>query len=192
MTWSIAQDERVAPLLAGIAPMIGTALYDYNMGLPGTASSRGLPVIGFYGNTDPIVPPGNFEGDWVEDSSGFYWIPAHHMHTRFAMDNGCKVRNENGPPPFIYFEADNLQGYSVICRTHCNINNADDDGYDAPPPYSVDCRAEMGHETPAWMMHMAFSFFDQHDRFRQSKRDRTPNKCSDCNRSNIIELQGPP
>lgn len=154
LTWSMAQDRRIAPLLAGIAPMIGVPHNDYSRG---KATSRDLPVIGFYGQYDDVVPPGNFREDITEDSAGYYWIPAHRMHTKWAQDHDCLVRNKNGMAPYTYYESNNLQNTSVRCRTHCS-NSA---------PFSVDCRAAMGHDTPDWMMSMALQFFERHHNRRR-------------------------
>jgi len=161
LTWSLGQDRRTAPWLAGIAPMIGVPHYDYTQG---KASPYELPVIGFYGYSDPIVPPGTFWDDWTKDSSGYYWVPAHRMHTTWAQDHGCNVHQFNGEPPNVYFENSNLQGFEISCKTHCPLPQHESD-LTNPPPYSVDCRVEMGHETPAFMMQMALRFFEQHDRY---------------------------
>lgn len=146
----MAQDRRIAPLLAGIAPLIGVPHNDYSRG---KASPYNLPAIGIYGTYDDVVPPGNWRDDITTDDGGYYWIPAHRMHQRWAEDHGCPVQSKNRPAPNTYYESDDLNGFSVQCRTYCQGNSV---------PYSLDCRMDAGHDTPSWMMHMALRFFERH------------------------------
>ncbi|CAB9505707.1 Esterase PHB depolymerase [Seminavis robusta] len=168
LTWTLGQDARTAPRLAGLAPMIGTPHPDYAVG---KATSGRLPVIGIYGKRDDVVPPGGYQESQVEDTAGYYWIPPHRLHSRWAADHGCPVRSANGRAPISYGTGStNLQGFTVSCRSHCpNGENQ--------VPYSVDCRADMGHETPVWMMHVALRFFEQHfiQQQRQQQRNRNGN-----------------
>eukprot|EP00523_Entomoneis_sp_CCMP467_P017774 CAMPEP_0168808124 /NCGR_PEP_ID=MMETSP0726-20121227/2412_1 /TAXON_ID=265536 /ORGANISM="Amphiprora sp., Strain CCMP467" /LENGTH=385 /DNA_ID=CAMNT_0008860075 /DNA_START=27 /DNA_END=1180 /DNA_ORIENTATION=- len=150
LTWSMAQDPKIAPRLAGIAPMIGTPHPDYLQGKP---TAKALPSIGFYGDRDNVIPPGNYQESRVMDTAfgGYYWIPAHRLHTQWARDHGCSTPNPNARAPFVY-RSGNQQGISVQCRTFCQGNK----------PMSVDCRLSMGHETPAFMLTMAIEFFEKH------------------------------
>ena len=162
LTWSMGQDKRIAARLAGMAPMIGVPHYDHDRG---SASEWDLPVIGFYGDYDTVVPPGDYRNRaYFEDDSGYYWVPAHRMHTVWAKDHGCSIKKRSGVPQFTYYENDNLDGYKVQCFTHC------DTGDDSGVPFSVDCRADMGHETPAWMLRKALQFFEDHRKQDGGKR----------------------
>jgi poly(3-hydroxybutyrate) depolymerase len=156
LTWTLGQDKRTASKMAALAPMIGVPHFDFTWG---PATEYALPVIGIYGNFDDVVPPGGFHENLIEDSDGYYWVPAHRLHPRWAMDHGCPITDGgNGLPPIAYGTGDvDLQGFQVQCRSYCNTN---DGTYQVP--FSVDCRAEMGHDTPVWMMHVALRFFEQH------------------------------
>jgi len=172
LTWSMAQDERIASRLAGIAPMIGVPHYDHDRG---SASKWDLPVIGFYGTHDEVVPPGGFNTDWTQDDGGYYWITANRMHTRWAHEHGCNVQTNNNQqkmPPNTYYQNNNLQGYKIHCFTHCDVQDSNS-LRQTHVPFSVDCRISMGHETPAFMMKMALQFFERHNR-----QDRYSNNSS--------------
>ena len=164
LTWSMGQDPRTAPLLAGLAPVIGLPHFDYRMG---NASPYQLPVIGIYGESDSIVPVGDYEWEWSEDASGFYYMSAHKMHTTWAIDHGCRPDKSNGGLPQHYYEAPSKS--TLVCRTHCSPNFSRNIGAETVP-YSVDCRANMGHEQAGWNMGVALDFFEDHRRYQALAR----------------------
>ena len=167
LTWSMAQDDRIAPLLAGIAPMIGVPHNDYRRG---KGTPRNLPVIGIYGTYDDVVPPGNYREDISVDDAGYFWIPAHRMHQKWAQDHGCPVQRANQPAPYTYYNSNNLNGMSVQCRTYCPSDS---------PPYSVDCRMNAGHDTPSWMLQMSLDFFEMHYGRSQNRQKSAEGKDGD-------------
>ena len=56
MAWTLGQDRRSAPFLAGIASAQGLTMWDF---LQGKGTNRKLPAIGIYGEYDESVPPGD-------------------------------------------------------------------------------------------------------------------------------------
>ena len=167
-TWSLGQDSRTAPLLAGIAPIIGLPHHDYN--LPNAAGD--LPVIGIYGNTDCTVPPGDGSDVFVEtcDGEGYYYVDAFHIHATWASNQGCVT-----DPPYVYISSRS----EVICHTHC----------DGVTPLSVDCRADMGHLSPTWTLDVALNFFQEHAGGGEPPSE-PPSECSQYNSHNPCVSNG--
>ena len=79
MAWTLGQDRRSAPLLAGIASAQGLPMWDF---LHGKGTNRKLPAIGIYGEYDESVPPGDGTRRFNEvlDGDGYYYVDAFWQH----------------------------------------------------------------------------------------------------------------
>ena len=151
MAWTLGQDQRSAPLLAGIASAQGLPMWNY---LLGKGTDRKLPAIGIYGEYDESVPPGDGSRQFNEvlDGDGYYYVDAFWQHRVWASDHSCQV-SSSSPARYTY----DIRGRrEIVCRTHCA-----GDG----PPESLDCRAPYdSHGKESWHLDAALKFFTEHAR----------------------------
>ena len=147
-SWSLGQDNRTAPLLAGIGPIMGLPHWDY---LIGKATASELPVIGISGSSDCINPPGDGTQDYTTscDGDGYYMVDAKRLHKVWALDHEC-----SNTQAYTY-DVTPVHSNIVECETYCNPN-------DGTPAFSVDCRADLGHSMSPWMLDVVLTFFDDH------------------------------
>mmetsp|Transcript_31727 Transcript_31727/g.64559 ORF Transcript_31727/g.64559 Transcript_31727/m.64559 type:complete len:652 (-) Transcript_31727:1893-3848(-) len=148
-SWSLGQDPRTAPIIAGMGTVMGLPMHDYLVG-KGTASD--IPVIGIYGDRDCSVPPGDGSDVYNEvcDDDGYLYVDAFHQHRLWASDHGCSVGMTH-PAQYEY----NIPGRNEIrCASHCNP----DDGV----PFSVDCRNDAEHGKEPWHLDAVLKFFEDH------------------------------
>ena len=100
-TFTLAADERSAPLLAGIVPIVGLPHYGHSKG-----PKVSMPMIGFYGDEDPTIPAYNNEPPPYNQSSYdpaypnrtrswdgdfFYLTPAEEVVKDWTASNGCEA-----------------------------------------------------------------------------------------------------
>lgn len=149
-SWSLGQDPRTAPLIAGMGTVMGLPLHDYLVG-KGTASD--IPVIGIYGDRDCSVPPGDGSDVYNEscnNNNGYLYVDAFHQHRLWASDHGCSVGMTH-PAQYEY----SIPGRDEInCASHCNPA----DGV----PFSVDCRNDAEHGKEPWHLDAVLKFFEDH------------------------------
>mmetsp|Transcript_26096 Transcript_26096/g.53427 ORF Transcript_26096/g.53427 Transcript_26096/m.53427 type:complete len:392 (-) Transcript_26096:273-1448(-) len=182
--WSLGQNSTTAALLAGIGPIIGLPHHDYNIGSGSSGSD--LPVIGVYGSSDCIVPPGDGLEPYVEtcDGEAYRYVDARFIHYTWADNYGCDVSGffPGDEAPHIY---DSSRPSDVQCRTHCDPM--------AGQPMSVDCRADMGHSSPTWTLDVVLTFFDEHaggvltDAPTMSPAPSLPSDCTQYQRKPLCE-----
>lgn len=147
--WSLAQDSRSSPLIAGIGAAMGLPLHDH---LVGKGTSSNLPAIGIYGNRDCTVPPGDGTEVYTEgcDGDGYRYVDAFHQHKLWAQEHGCSV-DETHPARFEYI----VDGRDEVrCASHCDPT--------LNPPMSVDCRNNAPHGKQFWHLDIALKFFEDH------------------------------
>ena len=150
LAWSLAQDPRSAPLIAGIAAAQGLPLHDYLVGKG--AALKTIPAIGIYSNNDCTVPPGNGTAVFNEgcDGEGYRFVDAFRLHTLWEEEHGCCV-DKLYPAKHSY----KINGRDeVSCSSHCNPSDG--------PPMSVDCRNDDSHLEQSWHLDVAMKFFDDH------------------------------
>lgn len=150
MAWTLGQDRRSAPLLAGIASAQGLPMWNF---LQGKGTTRKLPAIGIYGEYDESVPPGDGTRRFNEalDGDGYYYVDAFWQHRVWAKDHSCQLISSI-PAQYTY----DIRGRrEIVCRTHCSPG-------EGPPP-SLDCRAPYDeHGKESWHLDAALKFFTAH------------------------------
>ena len=153
LAWSLAQDPRSAPLIAGIGAAQGLPLHDYLVG-KGTPT-KNIPAIGIYSENDCVVPPGNGTAVFNEgcDGEGFRFVDAFRLHKVWAEEHGCSASSDAYPAKY-YYAIDGRN--EVTCSSHCNPS--------AGPPMSVDCRNNDSHLEQSWNLDVAMKFFEDHVR----------------------------
>ena len=147
--WSLAQDPRSSPLIAGIGAAMGLPMHDH---LVGKGTSSNLPAIGIYGDRDCTVPPGDGTEVYTEgcDGDGYRYVDAFHQHKLWAQEHGCSV-GETHPARFEYI----VDGRDEVrCASHCDPT--------LNPPMSVDCRNNAPHGKQFWHLDIALKFFEDH------------------------------
>ncbi len=148
-SWSLAQDPRSAPLIAGVGAAQGLPMHDH---LVGRGHSSSIPAIGIYGDADCSVPPGDGTAVFTEScqGTGYHYVDAFHQHRLWAQDHGCTV-GETHPARFEY----RVEGREEVeCASHCDPA--------AGPPMSVDCRSDDEHGKEPWHLDIALKFFEHH------------------------------
>ena len=150
LAWSLAQDPRSAPLIAGIGAVQGLPLHDYIVG-KGT-STKSIPAIGIYSENDCVVPTGNGTAVFNEgcDGEGYRFVDAFRLHKLWAKEHGCSA--SDAYPAEHYYATDGHN--EVTCSSHCNPS--------VGPPMSVDCRDSDGHLEQSWHLDVAMKFFEDH------------------------------
>ena len=146
--WSLAQDPRSAPLIAGIGAAQGLPMHDH---LVGKGDSSSIPAIGIYGDDDCSVPPGDGTSVFTEScQEGYHYVDAFHQHRMWAQEHGCTV-GDTHPARFEY----RIEGRDEVeCASHCDPT--------AGPPMSVDCRSDDEHGKEPWHLDIALKFFEHH------------------------------
>ena len=146
--WSLAQDPRSAPLIAGIGAAQGLPMHDH---LVGKGDSSSIPAIGIYGDADCSVPPGDGTSVFTEScQEGYHYVDAFHQHRVWAQEHGCTV-GDTHPARFEY----RIEGRDEVeCASHCDPT--------AGPPMSVDCRSDDEHGKEPWHLDIALKFFEHH------------------------------
>lgn len=145
-TWELAQNERSAPRIRAIAPLIGLPHRGY---LDGKGRADDLPALLITGTEDRTVPPGEWDDPSFTTSSDgdrYYYTGATAITQVFAGAHGCDASGAAAP-----FD----EGIDdVDCRTYC----AADPGW----PRVLDCRRAMGHTYQfSWAWPLILDFFDQ-------------------------------
>lgn len=149
-TWSLAQDPRSSPLIAGIGAAQGLPMHDYLLGKGD--SLKNIPAIGIYGNNDCSVPPGDGTNVYNEvcDDDGYLYVDAFHQHRLWAEEHGCAVGDTH--PARYEYSVDGRD--EVECATHCDPAHG--------PPMSVDCRNDAEHGKEPWHLDIVLKFFEDH------------------------------
>jgi hypothetical protein len=152
-SWTLAQDERTAPLIAAGAPIIGTPQCGYDFAAPTTQT----PMVTFMGMSDDIVPPTNlpFPGEPADacipsrDGNGFLYVPGPKIMSTWAKagPDSCSDNVIDDAFPSTTFDFPNF-----ICSTWC----------EGDTPYAVDCYFDNGHIEPRYALDGAFRFFELH------------------------------
>ena len=147
-TWELGRDPRTAPLLRGIAPIIGLP-HRGDLRPPGRPG--GMPVLLITGLKDPVVPPGKWDDPspttTSNDSDRFYYTGATAIVRVWSQAEGCPVGPAEKP-----FDT-GVPG--AECRTYCAAANG-------AWPRVLDCRAPMGHDyQTGWSWRLVLDFFDR-------------------------------
>jgi len=152
--WNLGWDPRTAPLLSGIAPIIGLPHCDYDI-------AGDVPVLLQVGDHDETVTPHNgiYPGNPSDvcvtntDGDGYIFISGHRITTTWAKGHPkCEVTDGNAFPTTEYkFEAV-PESANHRCRTWCKGRR----------PHSVDCTFKGGHDSPSFTYQAALIFFDRH------------------------------
>jgi len=156
-TWNLAQDDRTAALLKGIAPIIAAPVCGYNK-----KSKEPVPVISMVGTNDPTHPVHTWKGgdECVTSSRGegaFKFVTSHKITTTFADGQpGCKVTDTNK----IAWRKHKFDGLNALtCRTWCQ-------GKDGKAPFSLNCYYKAKHEDMPkkqdFTYEAAMRFFNSH------------------------------
>uniref|UniRef100_A0A7S1BN80 Feruloyl esterase n=2 Tax=Corethron hystrix TaxID=216773 RepID=A0A7S1BN80_9STRA len=155
--WSLAQDSRTAPLLAGIAPVIAAPHCDHDRP---QAKGTQVPVLSQTGKWDETVSPselpwpGNPGDKCVTNRDGdmYRYLASHWITTTWAQGvEGCAVDRLTFPTKKYKFKGLSKES-TLKCRTWCK-------GWKA---HSVDCAFDGGHDSPEFTMQAALIFFDRH------------------------------
>lgn len=153
-TWNLAQDDRTAKFLAGIAPIIAAPVCGYNF-----KGEKAPPVISLVGRKDPTHPvyttnPNMKCNRSSKSEGGYYFVTSHKITTTFAKGaQKCKVTNENRLPNKWY----KFKGLKQLkCRTWCR----------GKAPFSLDCHYRGNHEDMPgkkdFVYEATMMFFDSH------------------------------
>jgi len=154
LVWNLGRDSRTAPLLSGIAPIIGLPHCDYDIG-------GDVPVLLQVGENDETVTPHNgmYPGDPSDvcvtntDGDGYIYLSGHRITTTWAEGHRkCVVTNGDVFPTTEYKFKALPESANHRCRTWCRGKRA----------HSVDCTFEGGHYPPHFTYQAAFIFFDRH------------------------------
>jgi len=156
-TWNLAQDERTAKFLAGIAPIIAAPVCGYNY-----KAATSVPVISVVGSMDwkhPVytkAKEANLQCKTsIRNEGGYSFVTAHKITTTFAKGApGCKVTDEDQLPSMAY-KFDGLK--ELTCRTWC----------EGEAPFSLDCYFDGYHDdmpdhNEDFAYEAAMRYFDGH------------------------------
>jgi len=88
-TFELASDERSAPRLAGIIPIVGLPHYGFSTG----PMVKGIHMMGWWGSKDTTVPPisntNNPDKTLDTSSNGWYYTSASKVMSDWTSGNGC-------------------------------------------------------------------------------------------------------
>lgn len=147
LAWSLAQDPRSAPMIAGVGAVQALPLHDYLIGKG--SPSKAIPAIGIYSDNDCVVPPGDGSAVFSEscDGEGYRFVDAFRLHKLWAEEHGCTAH-----PAKHSYEIDGRN--ETTCSTHCNPLEG--------PPLSLDCRNNDKHAEQPWHLDIVMKFFEDH------------------------------
>ena len=140
--WGLGQDAAIAPRFRAMASVIGLPHRGY---LDGPA--RPVPMLLITGQTDPIVPPGDWDDPGFTtsaDGEEFYYTGATAITRAWAEAQGCDTTS---PATAVDTGVRGLD-----CRSYCA---GDDDAL----PAVLDCRLPGGHDADlrrTWPLVMDF------------------------------------
>jgi len=159
-THELASDERIAPFLAGIIPMVGLPHFGFNNGPlvvaddgTGTGSSSIEPIsyLGLWGTKDTVVPPYetvNQDGTTTKcksfEEQGWYYTTAECVTEYWGTQLGCDKQ-------IVQFEEPTLNQKTLSCWSYTNCDTMNNNSNSSKSSQGVvevtGCVANVDHYT---------------------------------------------